>query len=128
MQLGPADLALSGGLAVQPEQLPQLLLSSGTGSVDLVAKDQDGAVSQLFVSQQGLQLDLALVEPCPVAAVNQEHDGVHSWEVILPHTPGLVMASKVKGCEPDSVNRQLLRRWVQRRNVLGHSVIFQHVK
>jgi len=128
MQLSPADVALARGLAVQAEQLPQLLLASSTWSINLVAEDQDRAVSQLLVSQERLQLYFALVEPGSVAAVHQEHDGVHSWEVILPDTPGLVMATKIKGCKPDSVDGQFLGCWVQRRHVLGHSVIFQHVK
>jgi len=127
MQLSPADVALTRGLAVQAEQLPQLLFASSTWSINLVTEDQDRAVSQLLVSQERLQLYFALVEPGSVAAVHQEHDGVHSWEVILPDTPGLVMATKIKGCKPDSVDGQFLGCWVQRRHVLGHSVIFQHV-
>ena len=58
MQLGPGDGALAGGLPVQPEQLPELVLPGGARPVDLVAEDEDGAVGQLLVSQQRLQLVL----------------------------------------------------------------------
>jgi len=127
VQLSPADLALARGLSVQAEQLPQLLLARCTWPINLVAEDQDRAISQLLVSQQGLQLYFALVEPGSVTAVNQEHDGVHSWEVIFPDTPCLVMATKIKGCKPYSIYGQFFRCWVQCGHMLGHSVIFQHV-
>jgi len=124
MQLSPADLTLASSLSVQSEKLSQLFLTGGTRPINFVAKDQDGAVSQLLIGQKGLELYFALIESCPVTAVHQEHDGVDSWEIIFPDTPGLVMATKIKGCKPDSVNGQFLGCWVQGGHVLSHSVIF----
>ena len=83
---------------------PELVLAGGPGPVDLVAEDEDGAVAELLVCQQGLKLDLALTKPGPVAAVHQEHDGVHRGEVILPHPPGLVMAPEVECGEPETLH------------------------
>ena len=48
----------------------------------------------------GLQV-LCVCSPCPITTVNQEHDGVHRGEVILPDSPGLVMAAQVERGEPD---------------------------
>ena len=99
MELCPGHCALPSGLAVQTEHLSQLVLPCCSRPVNLVAEDEDGTVAQLLVSQQRLQLHFALPEPGPVAAVHQEDDGVHSWEIILPHPPGLVMATKIKSGE-----------------------------
>ena len=104
MELRPGHCALASGLPVQSEHLSQLVLPGGSRSVNLVAEDEDGTVAQLLVSQQRLQLHFALAEPGPVAAVHQEHDGVHSWEIIFPHPPGLVMATKIKGGESRETN------------------------
>ena len=104
MQLRPGHGALASGLSVQSKHLSQLVLAGGSRPVNLVAEDEDGTVAQLLVSQQRLQLHFALAEPGPVAAVHQEHDGVHSWEIIFPHPPGLVMATKIKGGESRETN------------------------
>ena len=96
MELRPGHCSLPSGLTVQSEHLSQLVLPGGPGPVDLVAEDEDGTVAELLVSQERLQLDLALSEPGPVAAVDQEHDGVHRREVVLPDSPGLMMTSQVK--------------------------------
>ena len=45
-----------------PDLSPELVLARRPRPVDLVAEDEDGAVAQLLVCQQGLQLDLALTE------------------------------------------------------------------
>jgi len=100
VQLAPRHLPLAGGLPVQPEHLSELVLSGSAGSVNLVSKDENGTIAQLLVSQQRLQLNLALAEPCPITTVHQEHDGVHRGEVILPDSPGLVMAAQVECGEP----------------------------
>ena len=104
MELRPGHRPLPGGLAVQSKHLPQLVLPSGSGPVNLVAEDEDGTVAQLLVSQQRLQLHFALAEPGPVAAVHQEDDGVHSWEIIFPHSSRLVVAAKIKGGESRETN------------------------
>ena len=101
VELCPGHCALPSSLPVQSEHLSQFVLSGGSRAVDLVAEDEDGTVAQLLVSQQRLQLHFALPEPGPVAAVHQEDDGVHSWEIILPHPPGLVMATKIKSGESE---------------------------
>ncbi len=62
-----------------------LVLRSRSGPVDLVAQDEDGAVGQLLVRQQGVQLHLGLAKALAVASVDQKHDGVHRGEVVFPH-------------------------------------------
>ena len=105
MELRPGHRPLPGGLAVQSKHLPQLVLPGGSGPVDLVAEDEDGAVAQLLVSQQRLQLNFTLSEPGPVAAVHQEDDGIHCGEVIFPHPPSLVMATKIESGESEAEYR-----------------------
>ena len=108
MQLRPGHGALPSGLSVQAKHLSQLVLAGGSRPVNLVAEDEDGTVAQLLVSQQRLQLHFALAEPGPVAAVHQEHDGVHSGEVILPNPPGLVMTPQVECGEPaETLSREM---------------------
>ena len=85
MELRPRDLALSRCLAVEAEDLPQLILGGRPGPVNLVAQNEDRTVGQLLVCEEGVQLHLGLAEADAVAGVNQEHDGVHSGEVIFPH-------------------------------------------
>ena len=43
-----------------------------------------------------------LLSPGSVAAVYQEHDGVHGGEIVLPHPPGLVMAAQIECGEPET--------------------------
>ena len=62
MQLIPGHSTLPCGLPVQTKHLPQLVLPGRPWPIDLVPKDQDGAVAQLLVGQQGLQLYFALPE------------------------------------------------------------------
>ena len=99
MELRPGHGALPSGLAVQSKHLSQLVLPGSSWSVNLVAEDEDGTVAQLFVSQQRLQLNFALAEPGSVAAVHQEHDGIHCGEIVFPDSPCLVMATKIKSGE-----------------------------
>lgn len=85
MELRPRDLALAGCLAVESEDLPKVLFGGRPGPVNLVAQDEDGAVGQLLVCKEGVQLNLGLIETGAVAGVDQEHDRVHGGEVIFPH-------------------------------------------
>ena len=78
-------LSLAGGLAIEPERRPQLVLGGSARDVDFVSQDEDGAVGQLLVCQERVQLRLGLDEARLVHAVDQEHDGVHSREVVLPN-------------------------------------------
>ena len=115
VKLCSGHIPLASRLAVQSEHLPQLVLSRGPGPIDLVAEDEDGTVAELLVSQQRLQLYFALAEPellvinllhsagedspGSVAAVDQEHDGVHRGEIVLPDPPRLVMTSQIESGE-----------------------------
>ena len=47
-----------------------------------------------------------LLSPGSVAAVYQEHDGVHSGEIVLPHPPGLVMAAQIESGKPGAKSRE----------------------
>ena len=105
MELCPGHIALPSGLPVQSEHLSQLVLPGGSRAVDLVAEDEDGTVAQLLVSQQRLQLHFALPEPGPVAAVHQEHDGIHCGEIVFPDSPCLVMATKIESGESEAEYR-----------------------
>jgi len=108
MQLSLRHLALPCCLPVQTENLPEFVLAGCARPVNLVAEDEDGTAGQLLIRQQGVQLNLALSEPCPVAAVHQEDNSVHCGKVVLPHPSGLVMATQVKSGEPDPIDGQLL--------------------
>ena len=81
--------------------LPQFRFADGSRSVDLVCEDEDGAVPEVLVAQEAVQLGPGLWEPGLVPGVHQEHDGVHRWEVIPPNPPGLEVASEIKSGEPD---------------------------
>lgn len=42
--------------------------------------------TNLLVSEKRFELGLALSDAFKIGAINEEHDSVHSREVILPHT------------------------------------------
>lgn len=84
VELGARDFALPGRLSVEAESLTKLLFGASSGPVDLVAQDEDGAVGQLLVGQEGVELGLGLDEPGSVADVDQEDDGVDGREVVTP--------------------------------------------
>ena len=84
--------------------LPQFRFADGSRSVNLVGEDEDGAVLEILVAQEAVQLGPGLREPGLVPGVHQEHDGVHRGEVILPHSPGLVMAPEVECGEPETLH------------------------
>ena len=53
------DIAyLAGGLSVESQHVPELVLGGGGGFVDLVTEDQHWAVAELLVRQQRVQLRL----------------------------------------------------------------------
>jgi len=104
MQLVLRHLSFPRRLAVQPKNLPEFIFTRCTRSVNLVAENEDGTAGQLLVGQQGVQLDLALTKSGSIAAIDQEDDSIHSWEVIFPHPSGLVMTTQVERREPDSID------------------------
>ena len=85
MQLRPGNFSLARGLSVETEQLAKFVLGGGPRTVDFVAQDEDGAVGELFVRQERVQLDFGLAEAAAVARVDQEYDGVHGGEIIFPN-------------------------------------------
>ena len=97
---------------------------SAWAPINLVSKNEDGAVWQLLVRQQRLQLTLRLVKPGPevkistfqkslfpssipfynlrktiippVTGVDEEDNGINCWEVILPDSTRLVVTPKIE--------------------------------
>ncbi len=84
MELGPWDLALARGLTVQPEDLTQLVLRCRARPVNFVAKHKNRAIGQLFVCQERIEFHFGLVETAAITRVNEEHNGIHGREVVLP--------------------------------------------
>jgi hypothetical protein len=67
------------------------------GPVNLIAEDEDGAVGQLLVGQQRVELGLGLDEARAVAAVDQEDDGVDGRKVVAPDLGANVMITTLFG-------------------------------
>ena len=85
MKFRSRDFALSGRLPVQAESLAKFFLRTRARPVNFVAQDEDGAVGQLLVCEEGVELSLGFCEPAPVAAVDEEDDGVDGGEVVAPN-------------------------------------------
>jgi len=54
---------LSGGATLKAEQVAELVLASGSRTVDLVAEHEDGRGGDLLVGEQRLELRPRLLEP-----------------------------------------------------------------
>ena len=87
--------------------LPQFRFTDCSRSIDLVGEDEDGAVPEVLVAQEAVQLSPGLREPRLVPGVHQEHDGVHGGEIVPPHSPGLGVAPEIKSCEAEAVELDL---------------------
>ena len=96
---------LSSGQAVQVEELSNLLLACRVDLVDFVAQNEDWTVDDLFVREQRVELGLGLGEALAVPHVDQEDDGVHGREIVLPHLARLLMAAQVERGELDVAQR-----------------------
>ena len=72
-------------LTIEAEDLPELIFGRSTGTVYLVAQDEDRAVGKLLVRQERVKLNLGLLEPGTIARINQKYDGIHSGKVITPY-------------------------------------------
>lgn len=78
-------LALASRL-VQTECLAELFFADGAWCVDFVSEDQEGHLVELLDAQEGVQLCSRLLETLVVGGINEEHDSVYFWEVILPQS------------------------------------------
>lgn len=105
--------ASAGGLQ-QVEGVLHFVLAHGLWRVDLVTQDEERNVLQLRHGQERVQLFLGLCESLWICHVNQIHDTVDLWEVVLPQSSGLLMSTQVEGRESDVTNGQLLAGRMQR--------------
>ena len=80
-----------------------------------------------YGAKKNLHKDIKNI-PVGVTGVNEEHYGIHSWEVVLPDTSCLVMTTQVEGGESHVADGQFLRRGMQGRNMLRQPVILEHVQ
>jgi len=54
---------LSGSLSIKSESVSKLFFRSGSRPIDLVAENEDGAIDELLVGQEGVELGQSLIEP-----------------------------------------------------------------
>jgi len=128
LKLVARNECLSSGASVQPEDGPDLVLAARAMLVDLVAEDENGAVDELLVGQDRLELVGRLVQPLPVPHVHEEDDGVDRREVVFPHAAHLRVSTQVERGEVDVAERELFRRRMQRGHMLRQLVVFEHVQ
>lgn len=123
------DLAavLTGG-SVQAKGRSHLVLAHSAARVNLVAQHEERNALELLDLQQGVELSPGLLETARVGSIDEEHDAVHLWEVILPHSSRLQMATEVESGESHRADGQLLRGWVKRRLQSGQSIVLEHVE
>ena len=104
------------------------MLAEGAHLVDLVAEYENGTVHDLLVGEQRVELGLRLAETIAIPHVDEEDDGVHRREVLLPHFAHLQVAAQVERGELDAAERELLGRRMECRHWLRQAVVFEHVK
>ena len=120
-------LTLPGSL-VEPDSLTQLLFGHSTGSVDLVAQDQEGNTGELLDRKQSVELCTCFGKSLVVLRVNEEYDAVHLGEVVLPKSTCLLVSTEIVCGELDLANGELFRGWVQRGLQCSQAVVLEHVK
>ena len=76
---------LAGSL-IQPQMMPQLLLTDGPRRINLVAKDEERNLRQLLDGEKSIKLSLGLGKTLKVGTINQEDDTVDLREVVPPET------------------------------------------
>jgi len=121
------NLALAGSL-VETKLVSELVLTDGTGVVNLVTKNQEGSLGEVLHGQKSIELSLALNETLGILGIDKEDNAGNLGEVILPQTSCLLVTAQVEGGEADVADAQLLRGRVEGRVQDGDSVVLEHVK
>lgn len=108
--------------------MAQLLFRDGVGVINLVAKDKKGDLLKLLHRQESVELGLRFGEALVIFGIYQENDTVDLGEVVLPKTAGLLVTTKIKGCESYVADGEFLGSRVQSGLQDGDSVVLQHVQ
>jgi len=72
--------------------------------VDLVAKNQKGAVGQLLARQKAIELSFRFSEAVPIESVNHVDDSIHACEVVAPKTASAPVTTQVVCLEFDAAD------------------------